>query len=329
MVARGPLTRRQLLAGTAAAGVSVALGSAAGGMDPNLSVFISDIHVPGTDVPPEHPLDVAWPDAMRKALAGVVDEILSMSPRPSRVVVFGDIAYLKGRTADYLASRTILDRLVAAGIELVLGMGNHDRRPAFFTAWPEEERKSAVPGHVVRMVSLGTCDLALVDTLHQDLTRLDRENPGDGVLGASQVEWMRASLSRRTRPFFVGGHHGVKDVAAHGVAFSELLLSLPGCIGYIHGHEHLWSREVFYQWHGRFRVMKTLGLPSTGFFGDIGYVVFRTDATGAEARLVQRDFYIPRYRPPEGRPGIRSDIVRENDGQTIRFEYASLTAFPS
>ena len=96
---RKTITRRGFIgAGVAfaAAGcASSALGAAE--RDERFSVFLSDTHIPGegTELDKNHvEHDPAY---MYKRLAATVDEVLTMRPMPARAVVFGDIAYLRGR----------------------------------------------------------------------------------------------------------------------------------------------------------------------------------------------------------------------------------------
>ena len=69
-----------------------------GGMDENLSVFISDLHIGGANPALGY---------THGRLDRVVGEILAMRPLPCRVVCFGDIALSYGLEADYAASRPI------------------------------------------------------------------------------------------------------------------------------------------------------------------------------------------------------------------------------
>ena len=74
---------------------NVALAMGAGSeVDANFSVFLSDPHVPGDGVKPaKWEIDFS---VMQNRLADLIDEILAMQPRPANVVVFGDVAYLRG-----------------------------------------------------------------------------------------------------------------------------------------------------------------------------------------------------------------------------------------
>lgn len=69
------------------------------------------------------------------------------------------------------------------------------------------------------------------------------------------------------------------------------------------------------------RVVKTLCLPSTGHWGDIGWALMRTDGDKARVELHQRDFWFPIKNSPE--PGADHEMWRlntaENKGATCTF----------
>lgn len=294
------------------------LAAAEGEHDPNLTVFISDLHVPSLDIPLDDKRDEPAPDAMAKHLAATVDRILAMRPRPARVVALGDIAYLRGRTADYRTSAPILRRLEAAGIELVLGLGNHDHRKAFAEVWPEQAAKSPVPGFIVRETTLGTADLVVLDTLHES-PEPEAKNPGDGVLSEAQAKWLDEVLAKRDRPFVLAGHHAARETRVGRETLYDFIMRTANCRGYVHGHDHVWNRRTLFQWYGAHQVKREVTVPSTGFFGDIGHVVCHAERDWAELTLVQTDFYFRTYRP-EGaaRPPEWAQMVRENEGESCR-----------
>ena len=316
------ISRRAFISlGAAAASPKLSFAMrAAGDHDPNLSVFISDLHVPARGVAPEDPRDADFPDQMYNCLESVVDEILAMRPLPSSVVCFGDIAYLKGRVEEYKTSEPLLRRIENAGVRLVLGMGNHDHRAAFLEVWPEYRDKTLVPGYVVSEVSLGTCDLVMLDTLW-DNGNPGTYNRGDGNLTDAMLDFVENELGKRTRPFLLAGHQAPGEIAVGKVELLNWVAKLGKCCGYVHGHNHAWGRSSVYLWYGSFPVKRVAALPSTGFWGDIGYALCRTSKDRAKVELVQKDFYFPRYRKIN-RPPIWDNMVRENNGSTCEFLYS-------
>ena len=316
------ISRRGFLAGGAAAGCALAFGrTPAAAQDENLSVFLSDPHVPGEGTELDKNHVEHDPDYMYKRLSATVDEILSMRPMPARVVVFGDIAYLRGERADYEKTKPLFARLAGAGIDVVLGMGNHDHRAAFFETYPEWRERTRVPGEVVSKVSLGHADLLLLDTLTENTSAPGVSNPGNGSLSERQAAWLAQEAAAATRPFFVGAHHHVRDVKAKvgGKPFEAFLLRQPLFRGYIHGHHHFWKTDLMVDW-GRYTVRRIATLPSVGFWGDLGHALFRTSPQMAQLKPVIREFCFPRHQPdPAQRPATWTAIAADAQNATCRF----------
>ena len=288
--------------------------------DDNLTVFVTDIHVSGSKGIPRAPL---------RRLERFVDEVLAMRPRPKRVVSLGDLAYLYGLPVDYAESKPVLKRLEAAGIELVFCMGNHDRRSAFAAEWPEHLAYSPVPGKFMRVVSLGTADLIVLDGLQgADDRPVDDAGPGSGFLFPDELAWCREELPKRTRPFFVCAHQGLHDFTFPKEG-AKKPMTLAGWLvkhasmfkGYLHGHDHRWRPEWIHPtWRDR-QTVRTLCLPSNGLWGDIGYATFRTFEDRAVCSVEIRDFFFPREPETAARPAAWQVKVEENRGQKVTFLY--------
>ena len=317
---RGGLTRRAFFIGAAAASLAPVVAKAMGAescVDENLSVFISDIHVSGIGVKGQ-------PTHQNPFFEKTVDEILAMRPRPKRVVCFGDIALWTGRHEDYEASLPGFRRLTDAGIELYLTVGNHDKREVFLKYHPQYAKSSPVPGRIVSVVDLGTCDLILLDSLQEDGGE-GADNPVFGTIDEAQWNWLKAECKRRTRPFFCGAHHDYDemsiDIRPDGRAsVMSFLKNAPYFRGWINGHHHFWSKSrVFRDWRSQ-TPFRTAVLPSTGWWGDIGYATMRTSADSAVLSLVQDDYYFPRpLDKGEARPRAWDEIIAENRGQRCTF----------
>lgn len=296
-------------AGAAVLGGCRMLETPARRFDDNLSVFVSDIHV--------------LPDSyQRDRFAKVVDEILAMDPLPRNVVCFGDVAWVYGTRADYETSRPLLKRLVDAGISLTLGMGNHDHRRNFLDAWPEYADRTLVPGRITTRVNLGHCDLILLDTLWEDHLDETRMCKVSGEIDGTQFDWLKAEIANLTRPTFVAAHHPADEMEkGDGAAFIDLMMSSPAVVGYLHGHKHVWSpklmRRTGCKW-GDSRFKRVLGLPSTGHWGDIGHVVFRTFPGAARADLVENDHFFPN---PDAKTWIDEEMIRERQGLSCTFRW--------
>ena len=310
-------SRRAFLRLSALGGTLMAAGGcrtsfftgAAGDYDPNLTVFLSDIHVRGGE------------SYQLEHFRRIVAEILKMSPLPKRAVVFGDLAYLFGRKEDYVTSAPYLKQLTDAGISVTIGMGNHDRRSAFLEVHPEYARRTKVPGRIVSVVDIGPADILMLDSLAGADDRGDSSSgPVPGLLDAVQQAWLLAELPKWKRPVFVCAHHPVFELAAGGKPLSELLLNSPAFAGYINGHNHRWYAEWALRNYRERKLLCYLGLPSTGHWGDIGYTLFRTTPRDAVATLVQHDFFFPNpLKEGEARPEMWDAILEKNRGAHYRF----------
>ncbi len=310
-------SRRAFLRLSALGGTLMAAGGcrtsfftgAAGDYDPNLTVFLSDIHVRGGE------------SYQLEHFRRIVAEILKMSPLPKRAVVFGDLAYLFGRKEDYVTSAPYLKQLTDAGISVTIGMGNHDRRSAFLEVHPEYARRTKVPGRIVSVVDIGPADILMLDSLAGADDRGDSSSgPVPGMLDAVQQEWLLAELPKWKRPVFVCAHHPVFELAAGGKPLSELLLNSPAFAGYVNGHNHRWYAEWALRNYRERKLLCYLGLPSTGHWGDIGYTLFRTTPRDAVATLVQHDFFFPNpLKEGEARPEMWDAILEKNRGAHYRF----------
>ena len=318
-MSNGAFSRRGFLAGAGAAVASAAFAKAVpdDAVDPNLTVFLSDIHIEGGETEPHH---------QNALFAQTVEEVLKLRPRPARAVIFGDIARFFGRDADYAAAKPLLAKLEAA-MPVTFTTGNHDHREAMGAAFPERKAASLVSGRFAYRVDLGGADLLLLDSL-DETGGAGEANAGDGSLGAAQFEWLLEAAAAATRPFLVGSHHVPREIPDFGRAARGKLAAFENFAGWIHGHDHFWAKEAGIRgWSDtalQRRPFRIVSLPSTGYWGDIGFVTFRTFDGGAELRNVERDFFfLNPLKPGEGRPKVWDRLVAENNGQTVRFDFTT------
>ncbi|HRT29823.1 MAG TPA: metallophosphoesterase, partial [Kiritimatiellia bacterium] len=220
-------------------------------LDPNLVALFADLHVT-MDNKNQH---------QRAGLERCVREVLALNPRPANVLFYGDLSIDRGATNDYRMLKTLVKPLDDAGVRWHAAFGNHDRRAPFFAIFPECAAASLVPDRLV----------SLVETPHADFVLLDSclEGPVHGGLDDAQRAWLRTVLSGRSKPVFVGAHHPL-----HETGIATLLAATPACKGYVYGHNHNWLQQ---ETSG----VQTLCLPSTGHWGDIGYVLVRLSADEA------------------------------------------------
>jgi len=314
MTSQMRISRRTFLRLSAAGGAFAVGGcrsffaGAASDYDPNLTVFFSDIHVRGGK---SYQLDRFKP---------FVAEVLKMTPLPKNVVIFGDLAYLHGARADYETSAPYLKMLSDAGIAVTIGMGNHDRRSSFFAVHPDYAKRVKVPGRVVSVADVGHADILMLDSLAGADDRSEKASgPVAGTIDKDQQEWLLAALPKWRRPVIVCAHHPLKELSAGGKPLKDLLVQSPAVAGYIHGHDHRWYTVWANKWGSR-NVLRSLCLPSTGHWGDIGYTVFRTAPGHAVATLDEREFYFPKpLAAGEARPKTWDAILEANKGATCKF----------
>jgi len=304
--------------GSLAGGCRLFPGTAVGETDPDLSVFISDLHVAAGGIKTKYG---EQPAAQNQVLSGLVDEILRLRPRPRRIVAFGDIALWFGYDADYDVAKSILDRITAAGIDLYVTTGNHDHREPLFAHFPQQRERTPVPGRTVSVIDLGHADLLLLDTLDEK----PESKPGDdnrvgGAMDDAQYAWLQREAPIRPRPFFCGAHHSPTDL--NGRKVWEFLCDTKHFAGWIQGHEHQFAETWIPSNWSCPRIRRVVILPSAGWWGDIGYALFRTYADRAVYSLVERDFYFPRIpQPGTPRPPEWEIIRREHEGREVTLRY--------
>lgn len=323
---RGAISRRAFLRGTACAAL-VGAGACTGipsfgklHRDETLIAILSDCHVG------------AWksPHYQGAKFAECIARVLSLDPLPAKMFILGDFAYLWGRKEDYELSRRLIQPVVDAGIEITIGMGNHDRRENFLECWPEYADRSPVVGRIVSKAHGTYFDYIMADTLDQPEHTDKWINPG--VLDDAQREWLKAECVAAKRPLLVMAHHpagelgfpGKGNTAESARKFGELIMGTKDaptcCCGYIHGHDHRWyvTRSLAH-WSDR-RIGRTVCIPSTGHWGDIGYALLREYPNRAELSLVQYDYFSPEPLPADAVPNPAwQAIVRDNAGSRCTF----------
>ncbi len=284
------ITRRRFLgqALTACAVARTGLAQVAAGVDPNLVALFADTHVTRRENSP----------FQRQGLARCVREILALNPRPAQVILFGDLSCATGEADDYALLRELLAPLAAGGVRWHPVLGNHDNHAAFFAAFPEHAQ-TPVAG---RMVSV-------VETPHAAFILLDSglDGPVQGALDEPQRAWLREALGQCVKPVFVGAHHPIKELG-----IQALLAATPACRGFLYGHNHAWNPDGA-------RAVPSLCLPSTGHWGDIGFVLARLGPDTATFTNTAHDFY---PRPPKfpDQPPVRqpewTDRIKKRHGAT-------------
>ena len=305
------MNRRSFIGLAGAAALGCATRNTTPTFDENLTVLISDPHVNADPAITKYLYPREW-------LIKTVTEILAMRPLPKHVILFGDLAFDHGRECDYKAAKEVLQPLYDAGIKIVHGMGNHDRRLNFAKYFPEAAAQTVVPGRIVTVVSLAHCDFIMLDSLKGDNDGKDR-GPVEGQLNEAECEWLKANLPGWKRPVFLGAHHPIEELSVGGLELKEFLGACPNFAGWIHGHNHRWLPSWTTAWKTKRRTVRLLTLPSNGLWGDIGYTLFRTDPKGAVAELVLKDFWNPVPNRPS--PEFRQRMMQGIKGQKCLFTF--------
>lgn len=127
-------------------------------------------------------------------LRTVLKAIHAREPRPVAIIASGDLVD-RGEPEEYLELRRIFQDVT---IPLYLGVGNHDLRAPFHTAFPETPIDKN--GFVQYAADLGGIRLVMCDTLD--------EGKNDGAFCRKRAQWLKQTLreDRRT-PTIVALHH--------------------------------------------------------------------------------------------------------------------------
>ena len=292
------VSRRGFVGSAAAFAASCAFAAPVAGkrrLDPNLTLLVSDTHVNGGKFGEKH---------MIAAFERIVADVLKMDPLPARVVSLGDISYSSGAVEDYRRFAELLKPITDAGVVFAASaMGNHDKRSSFAEVFPDLAAKTVVPGWIVSIVDAGAVDLLVLDTLWA------KDGPGSayGVLNyekenRAQFDYIAGNLENWPKPVFVCAHHPIAEINWNGGTF--LVAQMCGSknvVGFLHGHRHRWSPDwVNRDWCSN-AIVRTLGIPSGGVWGDIGYALLKTESGKATVRLVSHGFWFKNSTPESDR----------------------------
>ena len=281
---------------------SLAPAAKKGKFDDDTIVFISDLHTNPGGYQPER-------------LIRTVNDILKMKPLPRNVIALGDLAYLTGKPTEYALLKELIAPIEEAGITLTLGMGNHDRRENFSAAFPAHAAKSKLENYLTYVVDTPRAAFIILDSL-QEGDNHDKWITA-GKIENDQRQWLAEQLKTITKPVFVCAHHSIAETAVR----NEMLDST--ACGYIHGHDHVWRPGWVRKNYGSTRIIPTLCIPSTGHWGDIGYMVLSLKEKYAEALLKQYEFFFPKPKEdPKDNLLEWQLITDEHQGLKYHFVYS-------
>ena len=245
-----PLSRREFLAGAAAAGVSLFLQTSRPSTpreDATSWAWLADTHISrNTD-------ESVRGTNMAGNLRRVVESLLA--ERPDRILFNGDIAFKKGLPEDYGAFLKIIEPLKTHGIPMYHTPGNHDRRENLSAAL-EPKVGSPLDGKRVAVLDDGGMHWAFLDSL-------ERVNRFSGMLGPAQLDWLARDLdAHESHPAIVCLHHhpeatsiGLKDAGA----FVDVVRARRQVKAVIFGHTHRYRRWTVEGLH-------FINLPAVGFW---------------------------------------------------------------
>ena len=286
-------------------------------LDPNLSVLISDIHVPQPWSEQKYRTGREYPWIVG-TIRRFVDEILALRPRPAYVFGFGDVSIAFSEEREYEIAAELLKPLEEGGIKIVMTVGNHDLRAPFLKHLGNWVGQTPVTGRVASLTSLPHFDLILLDSLTEPKPQDRGKYPaltGCG-LGDAQRKWIEETLAAAKRPTLVGAHH-----SAGQLGIVKTVVRAPSVFGYLHGHHHKWDQNYLFSGYGRRTVVRSQGLPSFGIDRDVGYALLRSFPDRAELEYVARDYYFPEKVAAAERPPLWDDIVRDNTGRRVAFPF--------
>ena len=157
-------------------------------------------------------------------------EVLALDPKPTGVIITGDIANHRGVESDYLMAKRLFQPFETAKLPLYPLLGNHDRRDPFFSVFPKWKAKSAVPGrHCFEL-----------KTKYVDFYMLDSNNSGEstGELGEAQMTWLEQAMCQPSdKPAVVFLHHDITSLTEKD-RIVALAKKCPRFKAYIFGHIH-------------------------------------------------------------------------------------------
>ncbi len=210
----------------------------------------------------------------------LIQAVAQLMSTPARaVLVNGDVARLKGLTADYDHFKRLV-ATVSEKLPVLCTLGNHDDRKRFRQSVRTVlGQQQPVPEKHAVVFQDPVVDIVMLDSLNV-------VNDSSGLLGVSQLAWLSSYLELpATRPAVIFVHHSLGEGKGHlldSVAMFQILDQYPRVKAVFHGHSHVWKVSR----RGRLWVVN---LPAVGYnFADnqpVGWVHARFTRSGVGLRL--------------------------------------------
>ena len=233
-----PITRRQFLMRSLAAGAGLAMGpelrAAMRRTDPDSWALFSDIHIAGDRMKEARGINMA------DHLAIASREVLALPKRPAGVFVLGDCAFNSGEKADYALVSELLQPIRKDEMPVHLALGNHDHRERFWEALQEEKAaQRPLADKQATLLHGKRANWFILDSLETTL-----QTPG--LIGREQLDWLAQALDANpSLPAVVMVHHnpgkvgnvsGLKDTES----LFEIIRPRKQVKAYVFGHTHHW-----------------------------------------------------------------------------------------
>jgi hypothetical protein len=238
-ISLAPLSRRQFLARSLAAGAACVLGpelhAEQKATDPNAFALLSDTHLAADRSKIGRGINMA------DHFVAVSREVRAWPRRPAGVFINGDCAFHSGETADYALLAEFLEPIRGDQMPVHLLLGNHDNRARFWDALQSEKAaKRPVADKQAALLKTPHANWLILDSLETTLST-------PGLLGSGQLEWLGKALDENAdqpalimihhNPGITGGNIGLKDTAA----LFEVLRPRKQVKAYFFGHTHHWE----------------------------------------------------------------------------------------
>lgn len=232
-----PISRRQFLLRSLAAGAGLALGpalqAATKRTDPDFWALLSDVHLAAD------PKQLGRGINMTDHFTTVARELIALPKRPAGVFISGDCAFNSGEKGDYAQLTSLLGPLRGEQMPIHLALGNHDHRERFWEVLEQEKAaKRPLADRQVALLRTPRANWLVLDSLEKTLST-------PGLLGQEQLDWLANALDEnRKKPALVMIHHnpgltgniGLKDTTA----LLEIIRPRKQVKAYIFGHTHKW-----------------------------------------------------------------------------------------